>query len=165
MANAHRTNVMVTSCLKTPVDPHTKAPLASYERERVLPYSATSLLDNRDYEKEVTLNYSVLTSGVVTFWPLYIYEIFFSNEEYYSKLEELKKAHLRTMAELESMYRRKLQLKAMEPLDTTMLETGRHRWVEKLQDEFCCVSQVLFYDLNTDHFFTTALNRQQKKEQ
>lgn len=57
-------------------------------------------------------------------------EIFFSNEEYYSKLEELKKAHLRTMSELESMYRRKLQLKAMEPLDVTMLETGRHRWVQ-----------------------------------
>lgn len=29
---AHRANVLVTSCLRTPVDPHTKAPLASYER-------------------------------------------------------------------------------------------------------------------------------------
>uniref|UniRef100_A0A8C6SP96 Protein FAM161A n=1 Tax=Neogobius melanostomus TaxID=47308 RepID=A0A8C6SP96_9GOBI len=46
------------------------------------------------------------------------YKIFFSNEEYYSKLEELKKAHLRTMAELESMYRRKLQLKSTEPLES-----------------------------------------------
>lgn len=53
MANPHRTNVLVTSCLKTPVDPHTKAPLASYERERVLPYTATAHMDNRDYEKEV----------------------------------------------------------------------------------------------------------------
>ena len=51
MANAHRANVLVTSCLKTPVDPHTKAPLALYERERALPYSAN--MDNRDYEKEV----------------------------------------------------------------------------------------------------------------
>lgn len=59
---------------------------------------------------------------------LHLSEIFFSNEEYYSKLEELKKAHLRTMAELESMYRRKLQLKSMEPLDMATLETG-HRWV------------------------------------
>lgn len=58
-------------------------------------------------------------------------EIFFSNEEYYSKLEELKKAHLRTMAELESMYRRKLQLKSMEPLDMATLETG-HRWVDNV---------------------------------
>lgn len=60
-------------------------------------------------------------------------EIFFSNEEYYSKLEELKKAHLRTMAELERMYQRKLQLKSMEPLDMAMLETG-HRWVPVGQD-------------------------------
>lgn len=54
-------------------------------------------------------------------------EIFFSNEEYYSKLEELKRAHLRTMAELESMYRRKLQLRSAERLDVATLET-RHRW-------------------------------------
>lgn len=54
-------------------------------------------------------------------------EIFFSNEEYYSKLEELKKAHLRTMAELESLYRRKLQLRTAECLDTAALEAG-HRW-------------------------------------
>ncbi|KAM4749793.1 protein FAM161A isoform 2-T2 [Anableps anableps] len=53
-------------------------------------------------------------------------KIFFSNEEYYSKLEELKKAHLRTMAELESMYQQKLQLKSMEPLDMATLEPG-HR--------------------------------------
>lgn len=51
-------------------------------------------------------------------------EIFFSNEEYYSKLEELKKAHVRTMAELESMYHRKLQLKTMGPLDTLTLQLG-----------------------------------------
>lgn len=56
MANAHRKNVLVTSCLKTPVDPHTKAPLASYERERVLPCMVTGHVDNRDYEKEVIFN-------------------------------------------------------------------------------------------------------------
>ncbi|XP_033479563.1 protein FAM161A [Epinephelus lanceolatus] len=143
MANAHRTNVLVTSCLKTPVDPHTKAPLASYERERVLPYTATSHMDNRDYEKELEYEDSgsdfcdedymakggplLMTDYRAAGDRLDLSEIFFSNEEYYSKLEELKRAHLRTMAELESMYRRKLQLKAMEPLDVTMLETGRHR--------------------------------------
>lgn len=55
-------------------------------------------------------------------------EIFFSNEEYYSKLEELKKAHLRTMAELEGLYRHKLQLRAVAPLDATRREAGGHRW-------------------------------------
>lgn len=64
MSNSHRTNVLVTSCLKTPVDPHTKAPLASYERERVLPYSATVQPDNRDCEKEVLTHFSPINPGV-----------------------------------------------------------------------------------------------------
>ncbi|XP_022071643.2 protein FAM161A isoform X1 [Acanthochromis polyacanthus] len=145
MANAHRTNVLVTSCLKTPVDPHTKVPLASYERERVLPYTATGHMDNRDYEKELEYEDSgsdfcdedyqgkgghhMVAGYRAAGDRLDLSEIFFSNEEYYSKLEELKKAHLRTMAELESMYRQKLQLKSMEPFDMTKLDTGhRLQW-------------------------------------
>ncbi|KAM9856564.1 protein FAM161A [Aulostomus maculatus] len=120
MANAHRTNVLVTSCLKTPVDPHTKAPLASYERDRVPPHA-----DNRDCEAELEYEDSgsdfcdevCLQKDFRSADHLDLTEIFFSNEEYYSKLEELKRAHLRTMAELESMYQRKLQLKAMAPVE------------------------------------------------
>lgn len=52
-------------------------------------------------------------------------DIFFSNKEYYTKLEELKTAHLQTMAELENMYRQKLRLKSTEPLDTASLERGQ----------------------------------------
>uniref|UniRef100_A0A3Q2TYW7 Protein FAM161A n=1 Tax=Fundulus heteroclitus TaxID=8078 RepID=A0A3Q2TYW7_FUNHE len=137
MANPHRTNVLVTSCLKTPVDPHTKAPLASYERGRVLPYSATALWDNRDYDKEVGSVANAHAIGDLFGHGaagdcLDLSKIFFSNEEYYSKLEELKKAHLRTMAELESMYQQKLQLKSTEPLDVAALELG-HRWVASAQ--------------------------------
>ncbi|KAM4611291.1 protein FAM161A [Polymixia lowei] len=140
MANAHRTNVLVTSCLKTPVDPQTKAPLALYERERVLPYTA-DLMNNRDFEKDMEYedsdseygdgddpgkgNTPMIKDYRVMGDHVNLSEIFFSNEEYYSKLEELKNAHLCTMAELESMYRKKLQLKCMAPLDTTV-ET-RHR--------------------------------------
>ncbi|KFV55192.1 Protein FAM161A, partial [Gavia stellata] len=40
-----------------------------------------------------------------------------SNQDYYLKLEELKNAHLETMAKLESMYRNKLYLKGVQPLD------------------------------------------------
>ncbi|KFZ50265.1 Protein FAM161A, partial [Podiceps cristatus] len=40
-----------------------------------------------------------------------------SNQEYYLKLEELKNAHLETMAKLESMYQNKLYLKGAQPLD------------------------------------------------
>lgn len=31
-------------------------------------------------------------------------QVYFSNQEYYSRLEELKKTHLRNMADLEKMY-------------------------------------------------------------
>lgn len=31
-------------------------------------------------------------------------EVYFSNQEYYTRLEELKRAHLRNMADLEKMY-------------------------------------------------------------
>ncbi|KFO72925.1 Protein FAM161A, partial [Cuculus canorus] len=40
-----------------------------------------------------------------------------SNQEYYLKLEELKNAHLETMAKLETMYRNKLYLRGVQPSD------------------------------------------------
>lgn len=69
-------------------------------------------------------------------------KIFFSNEEYYSKLEELKKAHLHTMTELETMYRQKLQFKSMEPLDMATLKLG-HRWVAFGQEVSDCIMIVI----------------------
>ncbi|KAK5865439.1 hypothetical protein PBY51_019708 [Eleginops maclovinus] len=157
MANAHRTNVLVTSCLKTPVDPHTKAPLASYERGRVVKHTYSCFTDNRDYAREREYEDSgsdfcdedyvgrggplMMTDYRAAGDRLDLSEIFFSNEEYYSKLEELKKAHLRTMAELESMYRRKLELKASEPPDTRTLETGRHRCVAPGQQDYAKTDQ------------------------
>ncbi|TNN60464.1 Protein FAM161A [Liparis tanakae] len=145
MANAHRTNVLVTSCLKTPVDPRTRARLASYERERALPCAAPCRREHRHREEELEYEDSgsdscdedrVAKGGALAAAADYrapggdrldLSEIFFSNEEYYSKLEELKKAHLRTMAELEGMYRHKLQLRASAPLDATRREAGGHR--------------------------------------
>ncbi|XP_029707379.1 protein FAM161A isoform X1 [Takifugu rubripes] len=129
MANAHRTNALVTSCLKTPVDPQTKAPLASYERDALL------RIDNRDFEElqyedsgsefcdeDALRKGSLSTVAVLKAHRPDLSEIFFSNEEYYRKLEELKKAHLQTMADLESMYQEKLLLNSTEAAE--VLETG-----------------------------------------
>ncbi|XP_054557564.1 protein FAM161A isoform X2 [Talpa occidentalis] len=43
-------------------------------------------------------------------------EIRHSNEEYFRKLEELKTAHMETMAKLEKMYQNKLNLKGVQPV-------------------------------------------------
>lgn len=45
-------------------------------------------------------------------------DIYYSNEEYFRKLEELKAAHMETMAKLEKMYQNKLNLKEVQPVVT-----------------------------------------------
>ncbi|XP_072513559.1 protein FAM161A [Salminus brasiliensis] len=138
MDGSHRANVLVTSCLKTPVDPHTKAPVTLYERER-----AARRMDNRDYEKEIEYDSGselgtcdppakdssplLIKDYRVTGDHIDLREFYFSNEEYYRKLEQLKKAHLRTMAELELMYRKKLELKGVVPLDSPE-RTNQLQW-------------------------------------
>lgn len=68
-------------------------------------------------------------------------EFYFSNEEYYRKLEELKRAHLRTMAELEGMYRKKLELKGTPPSENVQ-GAQAHRCVVAL------VWNLLFFLIN-----------------
>ncbi|XP_041107433.1 protein FAM161A-like [Polyodon spathula] len=51
----------------------------------------------------------------------------FTNEEYYRKLEELKNAHLDTMAQLERMYQNKLKLKGVVVPEKTELHC-RSQW-------------------------------------
>ncbi|XP_051993859.1 protein FAM161A-like [Xyrauchen texanus] len=135
MDKCHRNNVLVTSCLKTPVDPQTKTPLAQYERERSLPRALAELVHDTDYEKEMEYD-SGSDSGADDSPakdgnPLLIKdyrmmgdhidlrEFYFSNQEYYHKLEQLKRAHLQTMAELERMYRKKLELNGVTAAENT----------------------------------------------
>uniref|UniRef100_A0A671QBQ9 Protein FAM161A n=1 Tax=Sinocyclocheilus anshuiensis TaxID=1608454 RepID=A0A671QBQ9_9TELE len=118
MKKSHCTNVLVTSCLKTPVDPRTKVPLAQYERDNT---------DNRLYEEELATddppakdsNALLIKDYPVTGDHIDLREFYFSNQEYYRKIEQLKKAHLQTMAELELMYRKKLDLKGVSAADNT----------------------------------------------
>ncbi|XP_015218794.2 protein FAM161A isoform X2 [Lepisosteus oculatus] len=132
MENSHRVNVLVTSCLKTPVNPLTKAPVALFEREsaatrgeRSLPAEQTR---TRDYEEENAYESGLECEGrkdspvLIKDYRMAgdcvdLQEFYFSNEEYYRKLEELKKAHLQTMAELERMYRNKMELKGVAAPD------------------------------------------------
>ncbi|XP_048858317.1 protein FAM161A [Brienomyrus brachyistius] len=130
MDNLHRTNVIVTSCLRPPVKPKSKAPLALYEREREHPH-ATGRTDTRNYEKELVFDGDdgggraedrahcplTLKDCGISKDHFDLREFCLSNEEYYRKLEELKQAHLQTMAELEGMYRHKLDIKDVPPVD------------------------------------------------
>ncbi|XP_005305696.2 protein FAM161A isoform X4 [Chrysemys picta bellii] len=115
MDAAHRAALLTTSCLRTPVNPRTRAPLALYERER-RPPAAAEQQDDFDLDCNTERQQSPTLSGDCEDW-IDFPKMCHSNQEYYLKLEELKNAYLETMAKLENMYQNKLHLKGVQPLD------------------------------------------------
>ncbi|XP_051775641.1 protein FAM161A isoform X2 [Erpetoichthys calabaricus] len=153
MDDLHRASVLVTSCFKTPVHPQTKTPVALYERKKVCKACSCfqeSLHNMRDHEKEnkcqhyldVEDSKNYLTSSK-NYRPvqshLDIRKMLISNEEYYRKLEELKNAHLDTMAQLEGMYKSKLKLREeVQDSDTEEAELNyRQEWKTQNQITIC----------------------------
>ncbi|KAM9155640.1 protein FAM161A isoform 2-T2 [Pangshura tecta] len=114
MDAAHRAALLTASCLRTPVNPRTRAPLALYERERRA--VAAEQQDDFDLACNTERQQSPTLSGDCEDW-IDFPKMCHSNQEYYLKLEELKNAHLETMAKLENMYQNKLHLKGVQPLD------------------------------------------------
>ncbi|XP_064302892.1 protein FAM161A isoform X1 [Phalacrocorax carbo] len=112
MDAAHRAARLAASCLRTPLDPRTRAPAALYERGP--PPAAPQ--DGFDLDSNTGREQTLLLNGDSDKW-IDFSKMWNSNQEYYLKLEELKNAHLETMAKLESMYRNKLYLKGVQPLD------------------------------------------------
>ncbi|XP_053919411.1 protein FAM161A isoform X2 [Cuculus canorus] len=108
MEPGHRAARLAASCLRAPRHPRTRAPAALYERR--LAQDGFDLDSNTNKEKTLSVN------GDSDKW-IDFSKICSSNQEYYLKLEELKNAHLETMAKLETMYRNKLYLRGVQPSD------------------------------------------------
>ncbi|XP_021566451.1 protein FAM161A isoform X2 [Carlito syrichta] len=129
MAAAHPVARLAASSFHTPVNPNTGARVAQYEREDPLQTLAAvaQILKEEELEKaeqpagasadfntsftEVNGHTPINYEDFVNFSDMY-----HSNEEYFKKLEELKAAHIETMAKLEKMYQDKLNLKEVEPV-------------------------------------------------
>ncbi|KAL4694638.1 hypothetical protein H8957_002264 [Semnopithecus entellus] len=129
MAASHRAAKLVASSLQTPVNPITRARVAQYEREDPLQAlaAAKAILEDEEEEKvaqpaEASADLNTSFSGVDEHAPISSEDfvnfpgIHHSNEEYFKKVEELKAAHLETMAKLEKMYQDKLHLKEVQPV-------------------------------------------------
>ncbi|XP_069090299.1 protein FAM161A isoform X2 [Pleurodeles waltl] len=134
MEQSHRASVLAASCLSTPVNPHTRAPVTLYERqqeEERWRRGGGAALDGKEggssrgareakddfdsgseSESGQPFNQSVNRDFLV---QTHLAEMNQSNKEYYTQLEQLKKAHIETMAQLESMYQRKLHLEGVVP--------------------------------------------------
>ncbi|XP_039914543.1 protein FAM161A isoform X1 [Hirundo rustica] len=112
MEDAHRAFCLAASCLRTPLDPRTRAPAALYERGP--PPAAAQ--DGFDLDSNIDTEQSTPPKRDCDKW-IDFSKMYNSNQEYYLKLEELKNAHMETMAKLESMYQNKLYLKEVQALD------------------------------------------------
>ncbi|KAF6103293.1 FAM161 centrosomal protein A [Phyllostomus discolor] len=111
--------------LQIPVNPNIGARVAPYEREGLLESLAAVVvaLDEEEEEEEEHKATNFNTISGMNKQPCISYEdpmdfsdIHHSNEEYFRKLEELKAAHMETMAKLEKMYQNKLKLKEVQPV-------------------------------------------------
>ncbi|KAL9864899.1 protein FAM161A isoform 2-T2 [Geothlypis trichas] len=112
MEDAHRAARLAASCLRTPLDPRTRAPAALYERGP--PPAAAQ--DGFDLDSNTNREQACPPKRDCDKWMDFS-KMYNSNQEYYLKLEELKNAHMETMAKLESMYQNKLCLKGVQTLD------------------------------------------------
>ncbi|XP_058684658.1 protein FAM161A-like isoform X2 [Poecile atricapillus] len=112
MEEAHRAALLAASCLRTPLDPRTRAPAALYERGA--PPAAAQ--DGFDLDSNTSREQTSPPKRDCDEW-IDFSKVYNSNQEYYLKLEELKNAHMETMAKLESMYQNKLYLKGVQTLD------------------------------------------------
>ncbi|XP_023576644.1 protein FAM161A isoform X2 [Octodon degus] len=115
MAASHREAKLAAASLHLPVNPQTGARVAQYEREDLLEALAAAVSLEEDEKADSDTNSAVQGrsfnyGNIVSFS-----DIRHSNEEYFRKLEELKAAHIESMAKLEKMYQNKLNLKEFQP--------------------------------------------------
>ncbi|XP_045405647.1 protein FAM161A isoform X1 [Lemur catta] len=128
MAASRSTARLAASSFQTLVNPNTGARVAQDERTDPLQALATAaaILDEDEEENRVqpartSADFYTNFSGVNEHTPINykdfvnFSDISQSNEEYFRKLEELKAAHIETMAKLEKMYQDKLNIKGFHP--------------------------------------------------
>uniref|UniRef100_A0A8C3WTR9 Protein FAM161A n=1 Tax=Catagonus wagneri TaxID=51154 RepID=A0A8C3WTR9_9CETA len=128
MAASHQAAKLAAGSLQTPVSPNTGARVAQYEHKdplESLSAAAAALEEEEEEEKaarpaRAPADFNTNVSGVSEQKQDFVdfSDIYHSNEEYFRKLEELKAAHMETMAKLEKMYQNKLNLKEVQPVVT-----------------------------------------------
>uniref|UniRef100_A0A8C9CCT6 Protein FAM161A n=2 Tax=Phocoena sinus TaxID=42100 RepID=A0A8C9CCT6_PHOSS len=138
MAASHGAAKLAASSLPTPVNPSTGARVTHYERKdpvESLSAAAAALEEEEEEEEEAAglarapADFNTNISGVNEQKRIScedfvdLSDVYHSNEEYFRKLEELKAAHMETMAKLEKMYQNKLNLKEVQ-LAITMEEAA-----------------------------------------
>ncbi|XP_039096277.1 protein FAM161A isoform X1 [Hyaena hyaena] len=121
---------MAASRLQSPVNPSTGGQVAQYQRKEPQEALGAAAVEEEKGEQDkkavrparARADYNTNISEVDEQTDICgedfvdFSDVYHSNEEYFRKLEELKAAHLETMAKLEKMYQNKLNLKEVQPV-------------------------------------------------
>ncbi|XP_013005515.1 protein FAM161A isoform X2 [Cavia porcellus] len=135
MAASHRQAKLAAASLHLPVNPKTGARVAQYEREdllEALAAAASQEEDEDDSDTDSSLEISINYDDIMSFS-----DMCHSNKEYFKKLEELKAAHIKTMAKLEKMYWNKLNLKDVQPV-TVREDVPSNSSSSESENNSCC---------------------------
>ncbi|XP_040849321.1 protein FAM161A isoform X2 [Ochotona curzoniae] len=125
MAASHPVARLAAASFHLPVNPNTGARVAHYERAAPLNAVAAAALEDEDDDQvvrperaaaDLNTNYSGMADHMNYEDFVNFSDVYHSNQEYFKKLEELKAAHIETMAKLEKMYHNKLNLKEVQPV-------------------------------------------------
>ncbi|XP_010595540.1 protein FAM161A isoform X1 [Loxodonta africana] len=129
MDASHGAAGLAASSHQTPINPNSGVRVARYRREDLIEAleAAAAALEEAEQEKTVpsaraSADFNTSFSGMDERTPMSLEDmvnfsdIYHSNAEYFRKLEELKAAHVETMAKLEKMYQNKLNLKGVQPV-------------------------------------------------
>ncbi|KAE8601064.1 hypothetical protein XENTR_v10013519 [Xenopus tropicalis] len=147
MAQAHKESVLAAACVRTPVNPYTKAPLALYERElgerqqqrtaSVSPQRLPRTSMGTPAAPAAALDWEearCCKSRRCQDWVFDISKVHHPDKDYYVQVEKLKKAHLQNMEQLEKMYDKKLHLSGVhnpENEQGVVREVYRSAWEPK----------------------------------
>ncbi|XP_071996661.1 protein FAM161A isoform X2 [Engystomops pustulosus] len=146
MAASHRDSVLAASCIRTPVNPRTRAPLTLYEREEEDRLRGSMEQPGRD-----DLDSYSDTEGEQSSkdWIVEVSKIHHSDTEYYMQLERLKNVHALNMEQLEKMYDNKLHLHGVQDTQPVTRTDYWFQWEQKSSQPTECECCFLEHNVSS----------------
>ncbi|KAM4041748.1 protein FAM161A isoform 2-T2 [Anomaloglossus baeobatrachus] len=156
MASSHRDAVLAASCVRTPVNPRTRAPRTLYERqeeEKLRACTEDDLDSYSDPEEEQSCKMVTCKD-----WMLDISKLHHSDREYYMQLERLKNAHVLNMEQLEKMYDHKLHLHGVQNTQAAANTDYWSEWEEKSSEPTECECCFLKHNVSSSGLSDSSLD-------
>ncbi|XP_073528405.1 protein FAM161A isoform X2 [Phyllobates terribilis] len=160
MASSHQDAVLAASCVRTPVNPRTRAPRTLYERqeeEKRRGCTEEPGLDDFDSysDSEEEQSRKMMTCKD---WMLDISRLHHSDRQYYMHLERLKNAHVLNMEQLDKMYDQKLHLHGVQDTQPAANTDYWSEWEQNSSEPTECECCFLKHNVSSSGLSESSLD-------